>query len=144
EVLEERFQLRLRAGDAGVLGPAVGVLEVEVGAEVGLGAVADEGGLGLAALVVDVGVVETAVLANVQVRPAVGAGVAPADLDADLHVEDLFVAAGVTVVCHRAPLLVAHGGRREADANTRGAAGRTARPSERPHADAPGGDVDFP
>src|SRR5262249_53515505 len=65
--------------------------EVEVGAEVGRLAVADVGGLGLAALVVDVRVVQSAVLANVEVGAAVRAGVAPADLHADLHFEDLLV-----------------------------------------------------
>ena len=61
---------------------------------------ADEGGLGLAALIVDVRIPQPAVLADMQIRAAVRTGIAAADLDADLHVEDLLVAARPAVVRH--------------------------------------------
>src|SRR6185369_15509849 len=83
EVLEQGVELRLGAHHRVVLGGKIAVLEVEVRAEVRLGALPDEGGLRLAALVVDVGIPVPAVLADVQVGAAMGTGVSTADLDAD-------------------------------------------------------------
>src|SRR5262249_16971349 len=76
------------------------ILEVEMHAEVCRFAVADKGRLGLTALIVERGVVERAVLADVQVRSAVGALILAPHLDPDLDFKNLLVPALPTVVGH--------------------------------------------
>src|SRR5262249_19779526 len=109
EILEQRVELSPGRLDAGIAARRIGVLEVEVRAKIRLFAVTNEGRLGLAALVVDVGIPEPAVLADVQIGPAMRAGIEPAYLDADLDVEDLLVAAGVAEVGHEHNLAAGQG-----------------------------------
>ena len=64
--------------------------------------VADESRFGLAALVVDVGIPQPAVLADMEVGAAVRTRVSTTYLHANLHVKDLLVAARPTEIRHGA------------------------------------------
>src|SRR5579884_27063 len=71
QVLEQSVQLRLGFGHRVILlRRALAILHVEVHAEVCRFAIADEGGLGLTALIVEGRIVQRAILADVQIRAA--------------------------------------------------------------------------